>query len=194
MQSSQSSDFIIEIEEDDSFTFMNWIYMKQSMALLLPTNSLFVRKLIGSMIHAFMISSTIFSGVLFGYILFLQIPPNDNAENDLLSFKILYILTSTIIGSIFVIFEESFSYLIESRVEARISYIEEYIRYVKEKVDDQIEIETPIRVLELIEDVKILSSKLDTNFQNLFDNMKINTAEDKSFEETTLRRRKGFIV
>lgn len=214
MQSQRSDEYVIVIEGDDNNTteFVEWLCMKQSMELLLPNISPSLRNVLGSIIHTFMITTTVFSGVLFGYILFPKMiypsGTDKDTEEDLLTYKNWYIMTSTFIALVIVVFEEAFSFLIQSRFEERLTKIEEYIQYlndsdeedsdddseedfheaVEEPTSDQeVQVDLAQTVNPLIEDIKLLNSKFDRNFKIVFDHLGIKTPPtDKELESIAI--------
>ena len=187
MSSPSSATFVIHIEDEEQeenqsmFNVMDWLCMKHQMAhIMIPKGLDDWKSIIGLSIHMFLISTSICSGVLYGYLLFPKMfePSGDSEDTkeSLSLYKLLYLITSTALGFMVMIIQESFNYLIQSKLDKRLENIEDDISILKEDVRV---LKEDVRVLKedvrgLKKDLKNLTIKVDTNFQILFDHLGIN--------------------
>ena len=207
MSSPTSATFVIHIEDEEqeenqsTFNVIDWLCMKRQMGLMMTNRSDYWKTIIGVSIHMFLISASICSGVLYGYLLFPKMfePSGDSEDTkeSLSLYKLLYLITSTTLGFIVMIIQESFNYLIQSKLDKRLENIEDDISILKDDVrvlkedvrvlkDDVRVLKKDVRVLKddvrvlkddvrgLKKDLKNLTIKVDTNFQILFDHLGIN--------------------
>ena len=124
---------------------------------LAPTHSNVYKITIGSLMRALMLSTSICSGVVYGYFLFPKMFEPAQDVEDSKMYKLQYILTSTSASLIVMVFQELISYSIQSKLDNRLENIESDIDVLKEDVK------------ELKEDLRAFKNKVDYNFNRLFD-------------------------
>ena len=162
-----STHYIIMVEQyvlRPQFNVIRWLCMKRTMDNLAPTHSTIYKIAIGSLMRVLMLTTSICSGIVYGYFLFPKMfEPTHDVENTEM-YKLQYILTSTSASLIVMIFQEMINYAMQSKLDNRLEHIESDIDVFKEDV----------RVLKedvgvLKEDLREFKINVYYNFNRLFD-------------------------
>ena len=188
MQSPHSAVYIkmpSNVDSCDKKSFLSaaidWATMYGIMDLLMEKYATSSKRILGTLIHILMISMSVCSGAVYGYWLFPRMfEPTSNSsdlKNDSQSYKNWYLITSTLVSFAVMGLQEFISYLLQTKIEKRLTNIENDVTTLKNDVTTLKNDVTTLKddVTTLKDDVTTLKDDVKKNFEILFKHLNLVT-------------------